>query len=176
LETSDVAELMSDWRLFVRKLKEFSAKDDSLPRDAIHPFAGELIYSIYRELAIMKDSHGVKNYSKGELFHDLRKRSKELRYSLELFGSTHPRTIVESLIDQLKELQDKLGYAQDRRVQVELIKKLRKSYSDSDIRRTLKRCKKYLHREKLLSRREASELLTRFFDEDNTRLVHDTFT
>ena len=54
--------------------------------------------------------------------HDLRKRCKELRYSLEIFGSLHNAVAQRALIDDLKKLQDCLGEFQDTEVQQHAIK------------------------------------------------------
>ena len=51
-----------------------------------------------------------------EAFHELRKKGKELRYLLELFGSPlYPSEVVKPMIKALKALQDVLGRHQDRR-------------------------------------------------------------
>ena len=49
--------------------------------------------------------------------HELRKRGKELRYLLELFGGLWPRAVVKPMVRSLKGLQDVLGIHQDREVQ-----------------------------------------------------------
>ena len=54
--------------------------------------------------------------------HDLRKRGKELRYLLELFGGLFPRTVVRPMVATLKDLQDVLGRFQDRGVQTTLLR------------------------------------------------------
>jgi len=54
--------------------------------------------------------------------HDLRKRCKELRYSLEIFGSLHNAIAQRALIDDLKKLQDCLGEFQDTEVQQHAIR------------------------------------------------------
>ncbi len=55
--------------------------------------------------------------------HDLRKRCKELRYSLEIFGSLHNAAAQRALIDDLKKLQDCLGEFQDTEVQQHAIRR-----------------------------------------------------
>ena len=54
-----------------------------------------------------------------EALHDLRKRGKELRYLLELFGSPFPTNVVKPMVSTLKDLQEVLGRFQDRAVQIE---------------------------------------------------------
>jgi CHAD domain-containing protein len=54
--------------------------------------------------------------------HGLRKRCKELRYTLEIFGALHDPGAQRALIDDLKKLQDCLGEFQDTDVQQHAIK------------------------------------------------------
>jgi CHAD domain-containing protein len=56
--------------------------------------------------------------------HELRKRGKELRYLLELFGGLWPRSVVKPMVRSLKGLQDVLGVHQDREVQASYLRGL----------------------------------------------------
>ncbi len=63
--------------------------------------------------------------SPAEDYHELRKKGKELRYLLELFGAAlYPREVVTPMIKALKGLQDVLGRHQDREVQVAMLRSL----------------------------------------------------
>ena len=63
--------------------------------------------------------------SPAEDYHELRKKGKELRYLLELFGAPlYPAEVVKPMIKTLKGLQDVLGRHQDREVQVALLRSL----------------------------------------------------
>jgi CHAD domain-containing protein len=63
--------------------------------------------------------------SPAEDYHELRKKGKELRYLLELFGTPlYPSEVVKPMIKTLKGLQDVLGRHQDREVQVALLRSL----------------------------------------------------
>jgi CHAD domain-containing protein len=55
--------------------------------------------------------------SPAELLHDLRKRCKELRYLVEMFGSLHDPAQHWQAVRELKALQDCLGEFQDTEVQ-----------------------------------------------------------
>jgi CHAD domain-containing protein len=55
--------------------------------------------------------------SPAESLHDLRKRCKELRYVVEMFGSLHDRARLSQAVRELKALQDCLGEFQDADVQ-----------------------------------------------------------
>jgi CHAD domain-containing protein len=52
-----------------------------------------------------------------DLLHDLRKRSKELRYVLEFFAPLHDPVAYRKVVGDLKQLQDCLGEFQDSEVQ-----------------------------------------------------------
>ena len=64
--------------------------------------------------------------SPAEAYHELRKKGKELRYLLELFGvPLFPDEVVKPMIKSLKALQDVLGRHQDREVQTAMLRSLR---------------------------------------------------
>ena len=58
-------------------------------------------------------------------YHELRKKGKELRYLLELFGAQlFAPEVVDGLVRPLKALQDVLGRHQDREVQIAMLRSL----------------------------------------------------
>ena len=99
--------------------------DEQLPQAAlpIEATAGERIVKVHRR--ILRDGGRIAEDSPPEALHDLRKRGKELRYLLELFGSVFPSEAVDPIVSSLKDLQRVLGRFQDRAVQVELLRELR---------------------------------------------------
>jgi CHAD domain-containing protein len=90
-----------------------------LPIEAV---AGDRIRSVYRRM--VRDGSAIDDGSPPEALHDLRKRGKELRYLLELFGGLFPGSVVKPMVSALKSLQDVLGRFQDRAVQAELLRGL----------------------------------------------------
>jgi CHAD domain-containing protein len=62
--------------------------------------------------------------SPAEDLHTLRKRGKELRYLLEIFGGLWPKDDVKPMVAALKGLQDVLGSFQDREVQADFLRGL----------------------------------------------------
>ena len=67
----------------------------------------------------------IDDASPAEDYHELRKKGKELRYLLELFGAPlYPAEVVKPMIRTLKGLQDVLGRHQDREVQVAPLRSL----------------------------------------------------
>ena len=81
------------------------------------------IRKVYRR--IVRDGRRIDDDSPPEALHDLRKRGKELRYLLELFGSPFPTSVVKPMVSTLKDLQEVLGRFQDRAVQIEPLRELR---------------------------------------------------
>jgi CHAD domain-containing protein len=62
--------------------------------------------------------------SPAESLHDLRKRSKELRYALEFFAPLHDPAFSAKVVGDLKRLQDCLGDFQDTEIQIAEIRAL----------------------------------------------------
>jgi CHAD domain-containing protein len=89
----------------------------------IEAVAGERIRRVYRRM--VRDGSAIDDTSPAEALHDLRKRGKELRYLLELFGSPFPKSVVKPMVSTLKDLQEVLGRFQDRAVQIELLQEVR---------------------------------------------------
>ncbi|HKG62972.1 MAG TPA: CHAD domain-containing protein [Solirubrobacteraceae bacterium] len=89
----------------------------------IEAVAGKRIRKVLARM--LEDGGKIGAKSPAEALHDLRKRGKELRYLLELFGSVFPERAVEPLVDGLKDLQKVLGRFQDRAVQVETLHAMR---------------------------------------------------
>jgi CHAD domain-containing protein len=94
--------------------------DASRPIEAV---AGERILKVRRR--ILRDGGRIDAASPPQALHDLRKRCKELRYLLELFGAVFAAKAVDPLLAALKDLQKVLGRFQDRAVQVETLRALR---------------------------------------------------
>jgi CHAD domain-containing protein len=88
----------------------------------IEALAGARIRTVYRRMA--RDGGRIGADSPAEALHELRKRGKELRYLLELFGGLFPGSTVEPMIGALKDLQDVLGRFQDRAVQADMLRGL----------------------------------------------------
>ena len=71
---------------------------------------------------MVRDGDRIDDDSPDEDLHELRKRGKELRYLLELFGSLFPDDVVKPTVRALKDLQDVLGRFQDRSVQTSALR------------------------------------------------------
>jgi CHAD domain-containing protein len=123
LRSNRTTTLLSGWGSFLDGLETTS--EDERP-DAARPIAdvsGERIRKVYRQM--LKMGGAIDESSPAESYHELRKKGKELRYLLELFGvPLYPEEVVKPMIKTLKGLQDVLGRHQDREVQIALLRSL----------------------------------------------------
>ena len=90
---------------------------------AIDVLAADRIRRVYRHM--VRDGSKIGDDSPPEALHDLRKRGKELRYLLEMFGGLFEPKVVKPMVKTLKQLQDVLGDFQDTAVQSEMLRGLR---------------------------------------------------
>jgi CHAD domain-containing protein len=89
----------------------------------IAELASRRIRRVHGRMIAMGGAIGAQ--SPPEEYHELRKKGKELRYLLELFGAPlFDPDAVRPLIKALKGLQDVLGLHQDREVQIEMLREL----------------------------------------------------
>jgi CHAD domain-containing protein len=123
LRSKRTSTLLSDWGSFLDGLE--AMPEDERP-DAARPIgevSGERIRKVYRRM--LKMGGAIDESSPAEAYHELRKKGKELRYLLELFGvPLFPEEVVKPMIKTLKALQDVLGRHQDREVQISLLRSL----------------------------------------------------
>jgi CHAD domain-containing protein len=98
------------------------ARDRPDAKQPIVEVAGRRIRKVYRRMLGM--GAAIDATSPAAHLHELRKRGKELRYLLELFGGLWPRAVVKPMVRSLKELQDVLGIHQDREVQASYLRGL----------------------------------------------------
>jgi CHAD domain-containing protein len=102
------------WRSFL----DGDLGPDDLRRDAARPIrevAARRVARVYRRM--QRIGAAIDETSPAQDLHDLRKRGKELRYLLELFGGVLGRRAVRPMVAALKGLQDVLGRHQDCEVQ-----------------------------------------------------------
>lgn len=114
----------SAWRSFLASDSSNAATGEGLSKvePAISDLAGQRIRAVYRRM--VREGAAIDDSSPATALHELRKRGKELRYLLELFGDLWPDAVVTPLIAKLKQLQDVLGRHQDREVQAYSLRSL----------------------------------------------------
>jgi len=98
------------------------ARDRPDAKRPVVEVAGGRIRKVYKRMVAMGTA--IDETSPPGDLHDLRKRGKELRYLLELFGGLWPDEVVKPMVKTLKGLQDVLGTHQDREVQADHLREL----------------------------------------------------
>ncbi len=117
LRSQRTLRLFSEWNAFLEQLVSLPVEERPDAAQAIGLLAGERIRKVYRQMTKM--GRPLTESSPATDFHELRKKAKELRYLLELFGlPVYPTEVVRPMIKTLKSLQDVLGHHQDREVQI----------------------------------------------------------
>jgi CHAD domain-containing protein len=123
LRSRRVAELLFDWDRLLEVLPEQPLDGRPAASEPIGALAGRRIWKAYRR--VVKLGRAIDPHSPAEDYHELRKKGKELRYLLELFGAPlFSSDVVDPLVRSLKGLQDVLGRHQDREVQIALLQSL----------------------------------------------------
>jgi CHAD domain-containing protein len=124
LRSQRVTSLLEHWARFLDRLPSLDEGDRPDASRPIGEVAGARIHKVYRRM--VKMGSAIDDSSPAEDYHELRKRGKELRYLLELFGAPlYPDDVVKPMIKALKALQDVLGRHQDREVQIAMLSSLR---------------------------------------------------
>ncbi len=116
LETKEFRDFLVRWREFLRR----SVKKHSFEQKGMLPVlevANHSIWKIYKRLKKQGREASRINTNTFEPLHEVRKTAKKLRYLLETFRSLYPREEIESVIMQLKRLQNLLGSIVDYHVQ-----------------------------------------------------------
>jgi CHAD domain-containing protein len=128
LRSDRAVALLEAWPAFLDSVA--AGRPDEGPAAAlpIPETAGARIGKVYRRM--VRDGRAIDDSSPPEALHELRKKGKELRYLLELFGTElYPSEVVKPMIKTLKALQDVLGRHQDREVQAATLRALREEVS-----------------------------------------------
>jgi CHAD domain-containing protein len=172
-------ELLADWEMLLESLVEMPTDDRPDASTPIGELTGGKIRKAYKRVVRMGEK--IDASSPASDFHELRKKGKELRYMLELFGlQLHSAEVVDPMVRALKALQDVLGRHQDREVQIAMLRSLADEVS------TLPRGPKAvmamgilvdrLRIDEAAARAEFSERFAALASKDQRRLVRETFT
>jgi CHAD domain-containing protein len=109
--------IATEWAALLERLPSTPEHDRPEAAQPIGRLVGRRIATVYGQMIERGEKIDERGSSKA--FHDLRKRGKELRYLLELFGlPLYPSAAVRPMIKSLKALQNVLGRHQDREVQM----------------------------------------------------------
>jgi CHAD domain-containing protein len=115
------ANLFEDWDRLLESMVERSPHDRPAANRPIGAVAGKRIRKVYKRIVAM--GRAIEPSSPAADYHELRKKGKELRYLLELFGvKLFDEDAVTPFVKSLKGLQDLLGRHQDREVQIAMLR------------------------------------------------------
>jgi CHAD domain-containing protein len=121
LRSERTADLIEDWERLLETMVERSAHDRPAASRPIGEAAGTRIRKVYKRIVTL--GRAIAHDSPAADYHALRKKGKELRYLLELFGTRlFGEEAVGPFIRSLKALQDVLGRHQDREVQIAMLR------------------------------------------------------
>jgi CHAD domain-containing protein len=118
LKSKRVATVLKDWEVFL----DTSPQDSPVAANAGVPaitLAQKRIFRKYK--SAVKAGTRISENADDKMLHVLRIHCKKLRYLMEFFASLFHPEAINSLIDQLKRLQDNLGDFNDLRVQEEYL-------------------------------------------------------
>jgi CHAD domain-containing protein len=120
LRSRRTGDLLSDWEMLLETLVELSTIEREASRQPIGELSARRTRHVYRQ--VLRMGEVIAPTSPPEVLHELRKKGKELRYLLELFGvPLHSADVLDPLISPLKRVQDVLGRHHDRQVQTDLL-------------------------------------------------------
>jgi CHAD domain-containing protein len=121
LQSVRATNLLEDWDQLLELLVELPPGDRPQAERPIGVVAGKRIRKVYGRIVDM--GQAIDESSPADAFHELRKKGKELRYLLELFGTKlFSEDVVGPMVKSLKALQDVLGRHQDREVQIAMLR------------------------------------------------------
>jgi CHAD domain-containing protein len=172
------ADALVAWRALAT-LRPAARDDAERPQAAqsIDRVAGARIRKVYARM--VADGRAIDDGSPDEALHDLRKRGKELRYLLELFGGLFGDDVVKPMVSALKGLQDVLGRFQDRAVQAEQLRSLGPELAAAeggpDALMAMGRAMDALTKDQWAARADFAARFDVFAAKAQRRLVKDTF-
>jgi CHAD domain-containing protein len=126
LRSERARSLLRDWGQFLAGIESGGVSGGPDAARPIGDLAGARIAKVYRRM--VKMGRAIDADSPPDAYHEIRKKGKELRYLLELFGAPlYPADVVKPMTKVLKSFQDVLGRHQDREVQATMLR----SFSDA---------------------------------------------
>lgn len=174
LRSQRTTRLLSSWRAFLDRLEDADATERPDAARPIGEVAGDRIRKVYRQMVRMGGA--IDESSPAEDYHELRKKGKELRYLLELFGAPlYPAEVVKPMIKTLKGLQDVLGRHQDREVQVALLSSLGPEVGETAALLAMGALIGRLADDERAARGEFAGSFAEFASKQQRRLVKETF-
>jgi CHAD domain-containing protein len=178
LRSDRAQRLRADWEELLMGLEQRPAADRPDARRPIGEVASRRIRRVYARM--LRIGAAIDATSPPEEYHELRKKGKELRYLLELFGvPLNDEAVVRPMIKALKGLQDVLGRHQDREVQIATLRSLADEVcvmnGGSAALMAMGLLIERLHQDAGAARAEFAQSFAAFSSAEQRRLVKETF-
>ncbi len=178
LRSDRARELWEQWPEFLYALRAERIASGPAGAEAIRPLAGDRIAKLYRRMVRMGGA--IDDHSAAEALHALRKKGKELRYMLELFGAElFPSRVIKPMVKTLKGLQDVLGRHQDREVQAATVRGLREEVASlpggPEALMAMGLLVEGIIEDQAVARAEFNDRFAKFASKRQRKLVKDTF-
>jgi CHAD domain-containing protein len=175
LSSDRFSALRRDWSALLDRLTALPTSERPEAPTPIGVLAGRRIAKVYGRM--VSEGQAIDPHGPSQPFHELRKRGKELRYLLELFGAPlYPAKVVRPMIKNLKALQDVLGRHQDREVQTGRLGSLSAELvGDQAALLATGALIARLDDDKQAARQDFAARFARFASSDQRQLVKDTF-
>ncbi len=118
IQSQQYKKILQNWEAF---LNDELSEDSQGPAAAfpVIRLASKRIFKLYIE--VVKSGRRILEDSEDEKLHKLRIKCKKLRYMIQFFTNLYPSEKINTLIKQLKKLQDMLGDFNDLCVQVDYL-------------------------------------------------------
>jgi CHAD domain-containing protein len=177
LKSKKYAKILNDWEEFLNKPKKTSPTATNAELRIID-LARNRIYKKYRD--ILKTGSLIKEDIEDRMLHILRIHCKKLRYLMEFFSSLFPPQEIDTLIRQLRKLQDYLGVFNDLRIQEQYLLNITKELpvDEGQLNNTgmaIRELVNTLSREKMMVKDAFEEIFRDFSSPENKRLFQELF-
>jgi len=169
------------WTGFLEGLEHRPLDDRPDAAWPITDVSARRIRKVHRRMVQMGEAIVNADDPPPEDYHELRKKGKELRYLLELFGvPLHDSAVVKPLIKTLKGVQDVLGRHQDREVQIQMLRELSaevaSQFGGAEALMAMGILIERLEQDAAAAREEFAASFADFASAEQRKLVKDTFS
>lgn len=114
--------LCEDWRQTLEILGKSPDMATGKGAEPVKPLVDKRLRKLFKQ--VRRDARAINEATPASALHELRKRTKKLRYLLEFFHSLYPKEPARMLIRESKAVLDPLGRYQDLAVQAETLRRL----------------------------------------------------
>ena len=118
IQSQKYKKIMHDWEAFLNETQNEENQGSAASYPIISQ-ASKRVFNQYKD--VVKSGSRILKDSEDEKLHKLRIKCKKLRYLIQFFANLYPPEKINTLVKQLKKLQDMLGNFNDLCVQVDYL-------------------------------------------------------